>query len=758
MKRKKQLLCLILALSYAISCIMPLAVSAEDTVYKFIINPSAEYTQESATGITYGQPFTIDTAQSGASITLPQASKSGYGFNGWTYRSDFRDDANSVTMQITPEWIGENEISNSHGDPWELFPVFGRTVNWHFQNGTDDDYSEFIPGMFYFDYDDLMHLDLTSDYLYVSKKTMTDFGTTEIIYPHHRFSHWSDSENGTVDVFDNTETEYKFGSDTTVSSDTVDLYAVWREHPKFDPNGGAWGENSSVAYGELNMDGQYSITAPEYEYREFEGWFETKYTSDVPDDAVAVSTFQENKTYYAGWKKTQYSLEYVNLLPGADNSQNPTTYTKADVSTNPIILAPAVKSGYGFDGWYATSSNDGVSANTRIERITDTSTEYNPWKLFAKWYYKLKDENVTGYVGTPITPITLALDDESLTDGTFSIAEGYTLPAGITLENGVISGTPTAPYRGSVKLDITPTRTDGITVHGSQINFNITNVQQSSGGGSRTVYTVKFESNGGSSVENQRVRRYQKAKEPQAPIKDGYELDGWYSDEALTQKFDFSKQIIKNTTLYAKWNVKNDNGEENGGNNGSDNNGKKNPFKDVTEDDWFYDDVNYVNNNGLMNGISNGVFAPHMLITRGMFVTVLYRMEGSPTVKKSVPFEDINLNAYYADAVIWAKENGIVKGMNEKEFAPNDSVTREQIATLMLRYAQYKDIAPTGAWAIKLEYSDTDKISDYAVEGVMYCTLKKIMQGKDANRFAPADGATRAEIAAIIRRFIENNK
>ncbi len=746
MKRKKQLLCLILALSFAISCIMPLAVSAEDTVYKFIINPSQEYTQEPATGITYGQAFTIDIAQSGASITLPQASKSGYGFNGWTYTSDFRNDANLVIKQITPEWIEESEISNNYGRVWELFPVFGRTVSWHFQNGINDDYSEFIPGMSCFGVDDRgLYFNLTNDYLYVSKKAMTDFGSNEITYPYHKFSHWSDSENGTTDVFDNPETEYKFGSDTAVSSAAVELYAVWREYPRFDPNGGAWGDNSSVTYGELEMDERYHIEEPVYAYREFKGWFETKYTADVPDDAVAVSTFQENKTYYAGWKKTQYSLEYVNLLPGTDNSQNPTIYTKADVSTNPITLAPAVKSGYGFDGWYATSSNDGVSANTRIERITDTSTEYSPWKLFAKWYYKLKDENVTGYVGTPITPITLALDDESLTDGTFSIAEGYTLPDGITLENGVISGTPTAPYRGSVRLDITPTRADGISVNGSQINFNITNVQQSTGSGSRTVYTVKFESNGGSSVENQRVRRYQKAKEPQTPTKDGYELDGWYSDEALTQKFDFSKQIIKNITLYAKWNVKNDNG-------------KKNPFDDVTEDDWFYDDVNYVNDNGLMNGMSNGVFAPHTLITRGMFVTVLYRMEGSPTVKKSVPFEDINLNAHYADAVIWAKENGIVKGVSEKEFAPNDSVTREQIATLMFRYAQYKDIAPMGAWAIKLEYSDTDKISDYAVEGVMYCTLKRIMQGKDANRFAPADGATRAEIAAIIRRFIENNK
>lgn len=98
-----------------------------------------------------------------------------------------------------------------------------------------------------------------------------------------------------------------------------------------------------------------------------------------------------------------------------------------------------------------------------------------------------------------------------------------------------------------------------------------------------------------------------------------------------------------------------------------------------------------------------------------------------------------------------------MNGVSETEFAPDKEITREQVAAMILRYANYKGIAPTGNWVIELEYADTAEISDYAVEGVMYCSINSIMQGKSGNRFAPKDSATRAEIAAILNRFIESN-
>lgn len=190
---------------------------------------------------------------------------------------------------------------------------------------------------------------------------------------------------------------------------------------------------------------------------------------------------------------------------------------------------------------------------------------------------------------------------------------------------------------------------------------------------------------------------------------------------------------------------------------GSGNDIFKPAFTDVKETDWYYDSVRYVYVNGLMNGTSDTEFAPATSLTRAMLVTVLYRADGEPAVNKSIPFGDIEAGTYYTNAVIWAEQNGIVNGVDEGVFAPHDNITREQIATIMYRYAQYKGTAPTGAWAIRLDYNDLATIADYAVDGVMYCKLKGIMQGKENNNFAPKDNATRAEIATILQRYIEND-
>jgi len=185
----------------------------------------------------------------------------------------------------------------------------------------------------------------------------------------------------------------------------------------------------------------------------------------------------------------------------------------------------------------------------------------------------------------------------------------------------------------------------------------------------------------------------------------------------------------------------------------------KKEFADVHPvNHWATADVDYAYTGGLMLGTSETHFSPDIPLTRAMLVTVLYRLEGEPPTNKSIPFADVDMDAYYGNAVSWAKQNGIVKGVSETEFAPDDNITREQIAVIMHRYAQFKGIAPTGAWAIRLDYTDLAQISDYAVEGVMYCTMKGIMQGKGNKIFAPKDNAARAEAAAILHRFTKANK
>lgn len=136
-----------------------------------------------------------------------------------------------------------------------------------------------------------------------------------------------------------------------------------------------------------------------------------------------------------------------------------------------------------------------------------------------------------------------------------------------------------------------------------------------------------------------------------------------------------------------------------------------------------------------------------------MFVTVLYRIEKETSSAENT-FEDIESGSYYEKAVGWANVNGIINGVSDTAFAPNANITREQIVAIMFRYAKYKGTAPTGVWAIRLDYADTEDISDRAAEAVMFCNLKGIMQGKDGNLFSPKANATRAETVAILERYL----
>ena len=271
-----------------------------------------------------------------------------------------------------------------------------------------------------------------------------------------------------------------------------------------------------------------------------------------------------------------------------------------------------------------------------------------------------------------------------------------------------------------------------------------------------TTYTVKFETNGGSEIANVKVDRNKTLTKPTNPTKDGYTFDSWYTDKEFKTAYDFDTKVTKAITLYAKWTEKAVEPTE--PTNPTNPNEWKNPFTDVKLGDWFFDSVKYAEQNGLMNGTTDTTFAPNDNLTRAMLVTILYRAEGEPAVNKSIPFGDVDMGGYYANAVIWAKQNNIVSGHTENEFAPNDNITREQIATIIYRYAQYKGVAPVGAWAIRLDYADIADVADYAGAGVMYCTKDKIMTGKGDNMFCPKDNATRAEIAAILQRFIEANK
>ena len=172
---------------------------------------------------------------------------------------------------------------------------------------------------------------------------------------------------------------------------------------------------------------------------------------------------------------------------------------------------------------------------------------------------------------------------------------------------------------------------------------------------------------------------------------------------------------------------------------------------------WYHEDIEYVIENNIMLGTSDTVFAPEENLTRGMLVTILYRSEGEPATNRSIPFADVDMGAYYASAVSWAKQNGIVYGVTENEFAPDRAVTREQLAAIMFRFAAFKGMNAV-TMEENLHFADSDKISEYAISAMNWAVGSELLVTMSESTLNPLDNATRAEIAAFIHRYIKGNK
>ena len=177
------------------------------------------------------------------------------------------------------------------------------------------------------------------------------------------------------------------------------------------------------------------------------------------------------------------------------------------------------------------------------------------------------------------------------------------------------------------------------------------------------------------------------------------------------------------------------------------------PFPDVDENDWFYDEVVYVYENGLMNGVENNQFAPNTATNRAMLATILYRLAGEPAVSGDLPFTDVAAGTWYTDAVLWAAQNGIVNGLGENTFAPMNTLTREQLVTMLYRYAEAAGYDVSAAADLS-GYPDADKVQTYAQEAMSWAVAEGIVEGMDGN-LNPAGHATRAQIATILMRFCE---
>jgi|GEM_PF-690535 len=177
-------------------------------------------------------------------------------------------------------------------------------------------------------------------------------------------------------------------------------------------------------------------------------------------------------------------------------------------------------------------------------------------------------------------------------------------------------------------------------------------------------------------------------------------------------------------------------------------------FTDVAASDWYYGAVKFVSENKIMNGTGAKSFDPGMNLNRAMMVQVLYNLEGKPSVSAKADFSDVAADAWYADAVAWASANGIVNGVGDKKFAPQTNISREEMATILHRYCQYKEIElksirEDGAFA------DADIISSWAAEAVASMYAAEIINGKGEGIFDPSGNATRAEVATLFMNFME---
>ena len=179
------------------------------------------------------------------------------------------------------------------------------------------------------------------------------------------------------------------------------------------------------------------------------------------------------------------------------------------------------------------------------------------------------------------------------------------------------------------------------------------------------------------------------------------------------------------------------------------------PYNDVTENDWFFDDIKDAKNDGLLDGIAGDLFDPYSDTTRGTFVTVLWNKEGKPQSAEGKYFPDVDPMAYYANAVKWASANRIVNGYDNGKYGPEDLVTREQMAVILYQYAQFKGYDVTATTTLDDKFSDAAKVSSWAAKHMKWAVAVGLFEGRDNGQLDPRATATRAEMIIVINQFIE---
>ena len=437
----------------------------------------------------------------------------------------------------------------------------------------------------------------------------------------------------------------------------------------------------------------------------------------MPDTNVAIKAIFEEDAPPA-------PTEFTITVKTDGNGTASASHAKAVVGTE-IRLTATPNKGYHFKEWQVISG--GVTIKDDKFTMPDGNVEVKA--IFEKDAPPAPPEFIVTFDGNGGTPSV----------------------GSMTTTNQKLTSLPSASRSGSYSFDGWYTEKSGGTKITTDTVFSANTTVYAhwtyigGGGGYNppvTYYTLRFETGGGSDIPS--VREAYNAYidlSQYVPTWRGHTFIDWYSERSLTNKVS-GVYLTKDMTVYAGWRV-----DENPGTGA-------NPFTDVSEKDWFYGDVMFVYENGLMLGTSKTLFSPHGTATRGMMATILWRMEGSPAPKGKNSFTDVEAGKWYADAITWTAENGIFAGYGKDKFGPDDPITREQLAAIFYRYADYKGYDLTVKGNLDT-FKDADKITDYAKTAMQWAVGSGLMKGKSGNLLDPQGTATRAEIAAMLHRFIE---
>lgn len=273
-------------------------------------------------------------------------------------------------------------------------------------------------------------------------------------------------------------------------------------------------------------------------------------------------------------------------------------------------------------------------------------------------------------------------------------------------------------------------------------------------------YTLIFKDGYTENDEGEKVS-VKEGDEVTAPTltRDGYDFVKWSPE--VPEKFEVQKNEdgseVEEYVFTAEWKKKT---SSSGGGKKDDEPKEeewKNPYEDIKEDKWYFESVKKATEAKLFNGMTASEFMPEEGLTRGMAVTVLYRLSGAEE-KEVAAFDDVAKDAYYSNAIAWAAKNKIVLGVGDNKFSPDELVSRQDLATMVYRYAKLNEKGYEDGKVLELNYADKAEIADYAIEPISWCTTNKIIEGKDENKVDAKGTATRAEAAKIFVALAEKMK